>query len=73
MNFSGTTQSNDIEFIMISEASFTGLELFQKIHSQDNDPIYEEVSGFEPLRNIFKTCSSKFLRKIKKSSYSQIK
>ena len=41
---------------MISETSFTELELYQQDHFEDleNDPIYEEVNGFEPLRNMFK-------------------
>ena len=50
--FLGFPESNNIELIMISETSFTGLELSEKDHFEDHDPIYEEVSGFEPLRNI---------------------
>ena len=41
---------------MISESSFAGLEPFKndQIEELENDPIYEKVNGFEPLRNIFK-------------------
>ena len=39
---------------MISNTSFTGLELTKKENLVDHDPIYEDVSGFEPLRNISK-------------------
>ena len=54
--FLGFTESSEIEFVMISESSFAGLEPFKNDQFEDleNDPIYEQVSGFEPLRNIFK-------------------
>ena len=34
---------------MISDTSLTGLELIKKENFVDHGPIYEEVSGFEPL------------------------
>ena len=54
--FQGIIESHEIEFIMISESSFAGLEPFKndQIEELENDPIYEKVNGFEPLRNIFK-------------------
>ena len=41
---------------MISESSFAGLEPFKndQIEDLENDPIYEQVNGFEPLRKTFK-------------------
>ena len=53
--FLGFTESNQIAFIMISESSFAGLELYkQDQFDLENEPTYEQVSGFEPLRNVFK-------------------
>ena len=50
----GISERNEIEFIMVSDKSFTELELSKKHHLKDfeSDPIYEAVSGFESLRNI---------------------
>ena len=63
--FLGFTESNEIEFILLSETSFTGLETFKndQLGDLENDPIYEEVNGFEPLRNIFKKFSKTFSKK----------
>ena len=39
---------------MISDTSFIGLELLKNDVLKDNDQVYDEVTGFEPLRKTFK-------------------
>ena len=39
---------------MISDTSFIGLELLKNDVLKDHDQVYDEVTGFEPLRKTFK-------------------
>ena len=46
---------HNIEFIMITEANFDRLKLSQKTVNEVVEQVYEDVAGFESLRNIFTT------------------
>ena len=56
---------------MISDTSFIGLELLKNDVLKDHDQVYDEVTGFEPLRKTFKKYFWKyFSSSSKKSPYS---
>ena len=56
-NFQALEKNNEFEFIMISETILEKLEHIPKadddIDYKDNQ-VYEDVDGYESLRNIFK-------------------
>ena len=59
---------HEIEFMIISETNFEKLEAFKKIENEAIDQVYEKVDGFDDLRNIFSTkttrCNGPEARKI---------
>ena len=54
--------------MIISETNFEKLEAFKKIENEAIDQVYEKVDGFDDLRNIFSTkttrCNGPEARKI---------
>ena len=54
--------------MIITETNFEKLEAFKKTENEAIDQVYEEVDGFENLRNIFATkttrCNGPEARKI---------
>ena len=49
---------HDIEFTMITETNFDRLKPLQKTVNEVVEQVYEDVAGFESLRNIFTTSDS---------------
>ena len=62
---------NEIEFIMISETNFEKLELLQKIGTEFDEQVYEEVAGFESLNSNLQTRTSAFSCKDDDEDYDE--
>ena len=52
--------TREIEFIMISEASFGTMELLEKDETAVEEQVYEEVAGFESLNSKIQTRTTAF-------------
>ena len=50
----------EIEFIMISEANFEKLKLLEKIDTELEEQVYEEVTGYESLNSKLQTRTTAF-------------
>ena len=61
----------EIEFIMISETNFEKLELLEKVETEVEEQVYEEVAGFELLNSTVQTRTAAFSCKKESEDYSE--
>ena len=54
ISYSGFAENKQVEYIVISESNFVRLKQISKVSIEVKKQVYEDISGFESLRIVFK-------------------